>query len=269
MQRTCVGVNTVAKRSYKRQTARSKQILAEKRRAAKILREAGLLQRRGKKITAEYLRTSSYFRRVRREFADVLTGEVRAAKINLDAGRLLRAAGYRVRHGRVIVPKATPAIRPAQIGRLALQPPPAAPIAPRPSRAQRKPRLSDRLIQYIIEWYRLGFDANGQGQLRKDKRNDIDDQQIETLIEVIRINPEIVERIVTISRKDNERYQAGLGPLHQDELPTNEELAAAFGDELADIFREIFAELFYYHHSASVTSGLIWADLTMTRRIAA
>lgn len=264
MQRTCVGVNTVAKRSYKRQSARSKQILAEKRRAAKILREAGLLQRRGKKITAEYLRTSSYFRRVRREFADVLTGEVRAAKINLDAGRLLRAAGYRVRHGRVIVPKATPAIRPAQVGRLALQPPPAAPIAPRPRRSRRA--KADRVIQMVVDWYRAGFNESGEGQIRHGRRNDLTEGRLARLVELINQKPELLAKIVEKSRADNERYLQGRGPAHQQELPEPED---DLEEDILDELINDFPELYYYHHSAGVIAGMIWSDLTMTRMIAA
>jgi hypothetical protein len=253
----------MARRSYKRQSARSKQILAEKRRAAKILRQAGLLQRRGKKITAEYLRSSSYFNRVRREFADLLSGEVRAAKINLEGGRLLRAAGYRVRHGKVIVPKATKPIRPGQVGRLALQAPPRAPTAPRPRRSRRA--VSDVMIQQIIEWYQAGFNREGIGQTRFGKRNDLTEAKYARLLQMVNLKPILLAKIVEKSRSDNQRYLEGKGPAHQQELPEPED---ELEEEIMEEVLEDFPELFFYHHPHGVVSGMIWGDLTMTWKLA-
>lgn len=228
------GHDAMAKRTSKQPSERSQELLAEKRRAAKILREAGLLRRRAGRITKQYLQESSYLRKLRREFADVISGEVRVAKINKDAARLFKASGYRVKSGRVIVPKSTPRrITNLQAWNISQQPPPPAPpaAARAAQRRQRRDHDFEECLRKITTWFLNNTTYAPQ-------------ERVVTLVQWARANPNKFRRIVNASHQNGLNYLAGKGPTAN--------WPAADYDDLEDTlseFRDEFTELYYYHPS--------------------
>lgn len=229
----------MAAKKYKPLSPKSKILLAEKRRAASILRSAGLLRRKaGQKITREYLQESSYFRKLRREFADVISGEVRVAKLNRDAASMFKAAGYRVKRasgGKVAVIVQARQMPGGLRKPSPLLPPPAPPVAPRPakaraapatSRAERRHRIDD-CIKKVLAWFRVNALA------------DVDERAV-TLVQYAQQHPTEFRAIINASHNDGARYLSGQGPDFQQTLPDN---------DIADLFRENFPELYYYHPS--------------------
>ena len=219
----------MAKHRYKPLSAKSKIILAEKRRAAKILRKAGLLRRKSGKITRQYLQESSYFRKLRRQFADVIAGETRVARINRTAARQFREADYRVKRGAKGVYHVVVAKPP--FGGQRERPSPTIPPPPRPviGGAQYNSMI-ENLIASVITWFEFLHSHYNQIDASRER--------MAAFAMLARAHPNELMQIMKVTRLDAQRYARGLGSAHQSELQAN---------RFANFFKMEFPELYYYH----------------------
>lgn len=257
---------------YKASRQRVKQNLATKRKSAAILRRAGLIKRSAAQTDKKYL-SGSYFRELRRRYADVIEGSSKSASASPDIARVLKAAGYRVKKTtagtfRVIVPMEVQSSKPITRRKavaLVQQPAPVSPkpVKPRPSHARiaqpKKPHSFDDCLRGVIEWFRLNKE-DGYGPLEEREQN---------LIRLAMQNPEIFRSIIRASHNDAQRYLRGEITRTIRKQGNGDIVAVSHGTRWQDKyprtavgldFRHYFPELFYYHPTTSsylATGGVI------------
>jgi hypothetical protein len=241
---------------YKASRERVKQNLARKRQSAAILRRAGLIKRTAAQVDTKYLK-SSYFRELRRRYADVIEGSSKTTMAESNIARVLKAAGYRVKRGaagtfQVVVPaEAKPKrklITRKQATELAQRPAPVSPkpVKPRPSRAGKppapgKPHSFDDCLKAVIAWFRLNADA----------RNGPWAQREQDLITLAMTDPDTLRAILRASHNDGLRFLHGQGQRWQRRYPRT---------QIGIDFRTYFPELQYYHPTTTnylTVGGLI------------
>lgn len=217
----------MAAKKVKVPSARSQQNLIEKRRVYNILRDAGLLKKKGGRVTEKYLRESSYLRQLRRDFADVISGATKPLKVPRFKLPEFKSAGFRIHNGRIIadagIKRATSASN--------LTPPPPPPQRPRSDKG-----FND-CLRRVLEWFDANHDPK-QGDYRERRAN---------LIQHARENPEAFRGIINASNALGRQYLAGQ-PRTINPWPDSE------------VFRSLYGELYYYkpsEYSHNVTGGLI------------
>ena len=242
--------------TYRASRERVKRNLATRRQTASILRRAGLLKRTAAQTSPKYL-SGSYFRELRRRYADVIEGSSKTTTVTSDVARALKAAGYRIKKTaadtfKVIVPAESKTRRKVSRKRaveLIQQPAPVSPkpVKPRPSRVRasagtvKKTHSFDDCLKAVIEWFRLNKD-DGYGPLQEREAN---------LVTLAMRSPDAFRAIIRASHNDAMRYLQGKGQRWQTRLPSG---VAAID------FRDYFPELFYYHPTTSTylaTGGVI------------
>jgi hypothetical protein len=192
-----------------------------------------------RRITKEYLRKSSYLAKLRREYADIIAGTTRAAKVPRVLLPEFKAAGYRVRKGRVIVPKDVK------------RPNPQAAPPPHPSRVKAQgnagsPRQAvldesfEHVLQAILTWFKQNADPRvGNAEERSVQ-----------LAHLARENPNVFARVVNATNEQSERFMRGQ-PAIAEAWP---------GGDVAELFIAQFPEIYFYHptdYASDIRGGII------------
>lgn len=214
----------MAKNKSSKSALRSQQLIQQKRQAARILRQAGLYASKTKRQTDEQIRKSSYINKLRRDFADVISGATRAAKIPKIQLPVFKARGYRSHKGKVIVPREVKRATP----RLAHEQPPPPPPTDRGGTPRRDGSF-ESCLRRVLAW----FEANAHPMFGDS------DERAEELKMYARQNPEVFRAIINESNRQGRQYLSGRPPLEPN-WPDGVQ---------AEIFLTLYQELYWYHPS--------------------